>query len=177
MELFFIYLFHHRCPVIRQVSPPGIQISITPTVTYAKENSKYYQQNIILSLDSFLSQNLPNSDFPEESLSRNQPHQINSFDDFGNSHHPSLDKSSIATSSQLFCSFREAPTSVLQMESLISGTISNFDLNKILLNVTRTPLLTRTVAKLFYSSGKPIEAHCLSPATTRLPQLKDDKGK
>ncbi|XP_018651958.1 putative plexin [Schistosoma mansoni] len=167
----------NKCPVIRQVSPPGIQISTTPMVTYAKENSQYYQQNIILSLDAFLSQNLPNSDLSEESFSRNQPHQINSFVDSGNPHHPSLDRSSTATNSQLFCSFREAPTSVLQMESLISGTLSNFDLNKILLNVTRTPLLTRTVAKLFYSSGKPIEAHCLSPAiASRLPQLEDDKA-
>ncbi|CAH8516724.1 unnamed protein product [Schistosoma turkestanicum] len=177
-----IYWLHYntstnKCPVIRQVSPPGIQMSTTPMVTYANQDSQYYQQNIILSLDAILSENLPNSDWSEGFFSKTQPHQINSFGDFESLHHPSLDESSVNANSQLFCSFREAPTSILQMESLISGTLSNLDLNKILLNVTRTPLLARTAVKLFYSSGKPVEAHCLSPVVpSRLPQLEDGKA-
>ncbi|KAH8870741.1 Plexin-A4 [Schistosoma japonicum] len=167
-----------KCPVIREVSPPGIQMmSTNPVVTYVKEDSQYYQQNIILILDPILSHNLPNSDNSDGYFGRNQLHPINSFSDLGNSHFPSIDGSSVTAGSQLFCSFREAPRPVLQMESLISGTLSNFDLNKILLSVTRTPLITRTAAKLLYSSGKPVEAHCLSPAVTSLlPLLVDDKA-
>ncbi|CAH8854918.1 unnamed protein product [Trichobilharzia szidati] len=166
-----------KCPVISQVSPPGIhvgKVSVTGNGKDAtfKDDSHYRQQNIILSLDTLL---LSNSNLQEEYFSRKKSHQMHSFGDLMYSYRPSSGVGSGGTGARLFCSFREAPISILQHEPLISGTLSNFDLNKILVSVPQTPLITRTVAELSYTSGKPVEAHCLSPVASKLPRLEDDK--
>ncbi|VDQ05881.1 unnamed protein product, partial [Trichobilharzia regenti] len=165
-----------RFPIISQVSPPGIhvgKVSVTGNGRDAifKDDSHYRQQNIILSLDTLL---LSNSNLQEEYFSRKKSHQMHSFGDLMYSYRSSTGVGS-GIGARLFCSFREAPISILQYEPLISGTLSNFDLNKILVSVPRTRLITRTVAELSYTSRKPVEAHCLSPPASKLPRLEDDK--
>ncbi|CAH8560289.1 unnamed protein product [Heterobilharzia americana] len=167
----------NKCPIIMQVSPPGIQVSKNVVETNKdvefNDDSYYHQQNIILSLDKLLQDNLPNSNFPDALFFKKQPHQMHYFGDL---YHPLRSGGGSTIGTPLFCSFREAPPSFHQLEPLVSGTISSFDFNKILVGVTRTPLIARTAAKLSYNSGKPVEAHCLSPAPSQLPLLKDGEA-
>ena len=156
----FSLCLYSRCPIIREISPPGI----TFDANFERSIT------ITLSLDTLLSANLL---LLNEYADRKLILPV-SYLDSGRIRARSRSSDS---NNRFVCGFREAPISLLESDRLVAGALSTTEINKLLIHLDHGKLLGKTSARLVQRTKQDVEVHCPTLGVSLLPPVPENRRK